>query len=120
MRRRGPTVGYSRPATWDETSTPMACGNVVSPDSSAVSPRRSCRNSGMRNSTPAKLEYDSSEARLALRNIRSAKQPQGQHRVRLAQLDPREQRERDACRPTAAPTTTCGDRQPLIGPSDSA
>ena len=73
MSRRGPTLGYSRPATWDETSTPMACGKVVSPDWSAVRPRRSWRKSGMMNSTPAKLEYESNEARLALRNMRSAK-----------------------------------------------
>ena len=47
--RRGPTRGYMRAAIWELVHTPMAPGNVVSPELSAEAPRASCRNSGMRN-----------------------------------------------------------------------
>ncbi len=55
ISRRGPTRWYSRPTTWLEIMTPIACGKVVNPDWNAESPRSSCRNSGSTNSTPAKL-----------------------------------------------------------------
>ena len=55
IRRRGPTRWYSRPTSWLEIITPIACGNVVRPDCSAESPRSSCRKIGRRKRMPAKL-----------------------------------------------------------------
>ena len=52
------------------TITPIACGKVTSPDSSGLSPRSSCRNSGSRNSVAEKPMKARLCATFATANIR--------------------------------------------------
>ncbi len=94
---------------------PIACGNVVRPDSSAVRPRRFCRYSGITKIRPTKLAIANALVMLALRNMRSTNSRSCS--IGCGTRSSTNVIATNATAPTVPVRTTVGDVQPSVGPS---